>query len=114
MNDQDNVINMGQRKTAAEPEKFQTASQAINNPDVPDYLINQMIDDEFPVITETVPLPSKGVFYKNKQSSIKIKHLTAEDENILTSPDLIFLTSEIIFKSSGPIPSIGEILPPST
>jgi len=89
MSDQDNVVNLGQRKPTAEAEKIQAASSAINNPEVPDYVLNQMIDDEFPVITDIVELPSKGVFYKNKQSTVKIKHLTAEDENILTSPDLI-------------------------
>jgi hypothetical protein len=30
-----------------------------------------------------VPLPSQGVFYKNKKSSIKVGYLTASDENIL-------------------------------
>jgi hypothetical protein len=89
MSDQDNVVNLGQRKPAAETEKIQAAATAINNPEVPDYMLNQMIDDEFPVITDTIQLPSKGTFYKNKQSTVKIKHLTAEDENILTSPDLI-------------------------
>jgi hypothetical protein len=30
-----------------------------------------------------VPLPSQGVFYKNKKKSIKVGYLTASDENIL-------------------------------
>lgn len=88
----DNVINMGTKKpmeAAPEAEKLNMARQAIGNSEVPDAYLSQIVDDEFPVITDNVPLPSKGVFYPNKQTSIKIKHLTAEDENILTSADLI-------------------------
>ena len=32
---------------------------------------------------DVVPLPSQGVFYKNKKNSIKVGYLTASDENIL-------------------------------
>lgn len=32
---------------------------------------------------DVVPLPSKGVFYKNKKKSLKVGYLTAADENIL-------------------------------
>lgn len=32
---------------------------------------------------DVVPLPSKGIFYKNKKKSIKVGYLTASDENIL-------------------------------
>jgi hypothetical protein len=32
---------------------------------------------------DVVPLPSKGVFYRNKKKSIKVGYLTASDENIL-------------------------------
>lgn len=32
---------------------------------------------------DVVPLPSGGVFYKNKKSSVKVGYLTAQDENIL-------------------------------
>lgn len=88
----DNVINMGARKPVAsnqEAEKIGAVRQAIGNSEVPDAYLNQIVDNEFPVITDSVPLPSKGVFYANKQSTVKIKHLTAEDENILTSADLI-------------------------
>jgi hypothetical protein len=88
MSEQDNVINLGQKRPV-DQEKINVAAAAMNNAEIPDYVLNQMVDDEFPVITDTVPLPSKGVFYKNKQATVKIKHLTAEDENILTSPDLI-------------------------
>ena len=32
---------------------------------------------------DVVPLPSEGVFYKNKKKSLKVGYLTAADENIL-------------------------------
>jgi hypothetical protein len=32
---------------------------------------------------DVVPLPSKGMFYRNKKKSIKVGYLTAADENIL-------------------------------
>jgi len=32
---------------------------------------------------DVVPLPSRGIFYKNKKKSIKVGYLTASDENIL-------------------------------
>lgn len=32
---------------------------------------------------DVVPLPSRGLFYKNKKKSLKIGYLTASDENIL-------------------------------
>jgi hypothetical protein len=32
---------------------------------------------------DVVPLPSKGVFYKNKKKSLKVGYLTASDENII-------------------------------
>lgn len=37
---------------------------------------------------DMVELPSRGVFYKNKKSSLKVTYLTAADENILSSPNL--------------------------
>ena len=32
---------------------------------------------------DVVPLPSQGIFYKNKKKSVKVGYLTANDENIL-------------------------------
>jgi hypothetical protein len=39
--------------------------------------------DNFTLPHDVVPLPSKGIFYKNKKKSIKVGYLTANDENIL-------------------------------
>jgi len=49
----------------------------------------EYLDTEFQVPTETVELPSKGAFYPNKKDSVTIKYLTAEEDDILYSPDLI-------------------------
>ncbi len=34
---------------------------------------------------DVMPLPSQGLFYKNKKKAIKVGYLTAHDENILLS-----------------------------
>jgi hypothetical protein len=34
---------------------------------------------------DIVPLPSQGLFYKNKKKSVKVGYLTAQDENLLIS-----------------------------
>jgi len=39
--------------------------------------------ENFTLPHDVVPLPSGGVFYKNKKSSVKVGYLTAMDENIL-------------------------------
>ena len=38
---------------------------------------------------DIVSLPSKGMFYKNKLDSVKVTYLTASDENLLSSPNII-------------------------
>ena len=45
------------------------------------------IEDNEPY--DVIELPSKGYFYPNKKSSLRVGYLTAADENILTSPNLI-------------------------
>jgi hypothetical protein len=47
---------------------------------------NQAIEygqQNFTLPHDVVPLPSGGVFYKNKKKSVKVGYLTANDENIL-------------------------------
>lgn len=39
--------------------------------------------ENFTLPHDVVPLPSQGIFYKNKKKSIKIGYLTASDENII-------------------------------
>ncbi len=38
---------------------------------------------------DVVTLPSQGIHYENKKKSVKVAYLTAADENILTSPNLV-------------------------
>jgi hypothetical protein len=38
---------------------------------------------------DVVELPSKGIFYTNGKKSVRVGYLTAADENILTSPNLL-------------------------
>lgn len=38
---------------------------------------------------DVIELPSKGLFYPHKKGRIKVAYLTAQDENILTSPNLL-------------------------
>lgn len=50
-----------------------------------------MNDDNYRLNTafDVIPLPSKGVFYNDGRDSLKVSYLTASDENILTSQNLI-------------------------
>jgi hypothetical protein len=59
----------------------------INNP--PNQNTGFPMDEEFKVPTEVIELPSKGAFYPNKKSTVEIKYMTAEEDNILYSTDLI-------------------------
>ena len=44
----------------------------------------------YPTIAyDVVELPSRGIFYPNGMKSVKVAYLTAADENILSSPNLI-------------------------
>lgn len=43
----------------------------------------QYSQQEFTIPHDVVPLPSQGVFYRNKKKTLKVGYLTASDENIL-------------------------------
>ena len=45
----------------------------------------QAATENFSLPHDVVPLPSGGIFYKSKKSSIKVGYLTANDENIIIS-----------------------------
>ena len=38
---------------------------------------------------DLVPLPSKGMFYSKPIDKVKVTYLTAADENLLSSPNLV-------------------------
>lgn len=68
--------------SASEGNKKEKLSQEYNIPE-------ESIGSEFDIPTEIVDLPSGGKFYSNGQTSVSIKYLTTEAEDIIYSPDLI-------------------------
>jgi hypothetical protein len=46
------------------------------------------VPDELKVPYDVLELPSQGLLYPNKKSTVKVEYLTAMDETILTSPNL--------------------------
>lgn len=50
---------------------------------------NKSTEFSFETPYDVLPLPSKGLLYPGNKDSIKVEYLTASDENILTSPNLI-------------------------
>lgn len=53
------------------------------------HIPSEFIDNEFMVPTEEVELPSKGIFYPNNKKTVTVKYLTAEEDDVLFSPELI-------------------------
>jgi hypothetical protein len=54
-----------------------------------DPYIQQLSQPQFNTAFDVLPLPSEGKLYKNKKTSVKVAYMTAADENILTSPNLL-------------------------
>lgn len=54
-----------------------------------DNMINEISQPQMNQPYDIIPLPSEGKLYRNKKSRVKISYLTAADENILTSPNLL-------------------------
>lgn len=59
---------------------------------------------------DVVPLPSGGVFYKNKKKTIKVGYLTASDENILMGGGTDMTTNLLRSKIYEPDVRIEELL----
>lgn len=51
--------------------------------------MSQETDPDLVVGWDTVTLPSKGVFYENGITELKVEYLTAKDEDLLTTPALL-------------------------
>lgn len=47
------------------------------------------VPEEYSVPYDIIELPSQGLLYDNKKSSVKVEYLTAMDETIITSPNII-------------------------
>ena len=47
------------------------------------------VPDEYKVPYDILELPSQGLLYPNKKNSVKVEYLTAMDENVLVSPNIM-------------------------
>ena len=47
------------------------------------------LPEDYKVPYDIIELPSQGLLYPNKKDKIKVEYLTAFDENILTSPNIL-------------------------
>jgi hypothetical protein len=59
---------------------------------------------------DVVPLPSGGIFYKNKKQSVKVGYLTASDENILLGNTADIATSLLRSKIYEPDIRVEDLL----
>jgi hypothetical protein len=50
---------------------------------------NSVQEVQFQAPFDVIPLPSRGLLYPGQQGNVKVEYMTATDENILTSPNLI-------------------------
>jgi hypothetical protein len=74
------------------PKEIKSQVSSINvssTMNAPDPYIQQLSQPQFNTAFDVLPLPSEGKLYKNKKSSVKVAYMTAADENILTSPNLL-------------------------
>ena len=56
----------------------------INNQLSPNY-----VPEELRTPYDIIELPSQGLLYPNKKSAVKVEYLTAMDESIITSPNIV-------------------------
>ena len=47
------------------------------------------VPEDYKVPYDIIELPSQGLLYPNKKAQVKVEYLTAYDENILTSPNIL-------------------------
>lgn len=59
------------------------------NPSNIDPYILELSQPNYNAPFDVIPLPSKGLLYKNKKANIRLAYMTTADENILTSPNLL-------------------------
>jgi len=67
-----------------EENKIRIGKQEPKKQQVP----NEFLDEEFLTPTDNIELPSLGVF-NNGQKTVEIKYLTAEEDDVLFSPELL-------------------------
>jgi hypothetical protein len=59
--------------------------QFSEEPKIPQHLVEPDFDSDFDVI----PIPSKGVLYNPRITSLKVSYMNGGDENILSNPNLL-------------------------
>jgi len=59
------------------------------NPNDFQNIMSKETDPDLMTSYEIVPLPSKGIFYKNGLSEVNVEYMTSKDEDLLTTPSLI-------------------------
>jgi hypothetical protein len=55
----------------------------------PNNISDGNVSSGFEIPYDVIPLPSKGLLYPGKSETLEVEYLTAMDENILTSPNLL-------------------------
>lgn len=89
------VVSEKKTKPIVKPVKEEKASEVIENPKE-DVIIKQQTSPtvadlnniDFSATFDVIPLPSKGECYENSLKSIAVSYLTANDENMIVSPNL--------------------------
>lgn len=83
------TINLGGAGTNQAPTQPSNQPNSIDRKAAEAGIPKEFVNTEFLMATDNVELPSEGKYYPNGQSSVQVRLLTTEAENILTSPDLI-------------------------
>jgi hypothetical protein len=65
-----------------------SAASTFNQQDF-ESAMSRETDPDLMTSYELVKLPSKGLFYKNRVSEVKVEYMTSRDEDLLTTPSLI-------------------------
>lgn len=93
----------------AEPKK-QAAKPSPKKPKVKETDVPKPEFNKKKELFDTIPLPSKGECYENKEGKIPVSYLTAYDENLIVSPNLyddgtfidVLLKNKIMYKDFDP------------
>jgi len=77
--------------TAQQVTEMPQSNMPTMNTDMGNYetVATKETDPDLIIGFENVQLPSKGMYYPNKLSEVRVEYMTAKDEDILTTPSLI-------------------------
>ena len=83
------TIQVTQQQVYAQPLNSPIQNLNKENKSLVENKINEISQPQMNQPYDIIPLPSEGKLYKNKKGKVKVSYLTAADENILTSPNLL-------------------------